>query len=147
MDPDDLLGATSCPIDDELPDLMGRLRQRGQDPSLDDAEVVTIEVVGEFLGMDQDTVICAYVRRYAGAWVPALWSVHRATFTRQATRLWVVNERVWRSVPLAAHCRHPGSAVCATGYCEPGGDHVCQWTSDPPSTALLTACEVRHRFV
>jgi hypothetical protein len=32
-----------------------RLRQRGFDPALSDGEVLTMEVVGEYLGIDTDT--------------------------------------------------------------------------------------------
>ncbi len=39
-------------IDDRIKD--HRVRQRGPSPKLSDAEVLTIEVVGEFLGLDTD---------------------------------------------------------------------------------------------
>jgi hypothetical protein len=45
--------AVFCLIDDQLKDL-GRLRARGPAPTLCDSEVLTIEVVGEFLGMDEE---------------------------------------------------------------------------------------------
>jgi hypothetical protein len=40
-------------IDDRLKGR--RIRQRGPSPKLSDSEVLTIELVGEFLGMDTDT--------------------------------------------------------------------------------------------
>jgi len=43
-----------CLIDDRVADL-GRLRARGPAPALFDSEVITIEVVGEFLGIYEDT--------------------------------------------------------------------------------------------
>jgi hypothetical protein len=42
-----------CMVDDRLKD-RGPLRQRGPTPKLSDSEVITIEVVGEFLGIDTD---------------------------------------------------------------------------------------------
>jgi hypothetical protein len=73
-----------------------RVRRRGPAPTLDDAEVLTMEVVGEFLGMDQDASIYQYFRRHHPEWFPALQRVHRTTFTRQAANLWVVKEQLWR---------------------------------------------------
>ena len=106
MDLDTLIVATYCLVDDELRALTGghRLRQRGPDPVLADAEVLTIEVVGEFLGLDRDTAIHDYFRRHYGAWFPALLRVHRTTFARQAANLWAVKERLWRA--LAARVPH-----------------------------------------
>jgi hypothetical protein len=51
---------------------------------LDDSEVLTMELVGEFwkLGTDQD--LYRHFRRYHTAEFPALAKVHRTTFTRQA---------------------------------------------------------------
>lgn len=37
-----------------------RLRQRGFDPKLTDEEVITIELVGEFLGLEKDKDIFNY---------------------------------------------------------------------------------------
>lgn len=106
MDLDTLIVATYCLIDEALATVLAGqpLRRRGPDPVLDDAEVLTIEVVGEFLGMDQDKAIFAYFRRHYGAWFPALCAIHRTTFARQAANLWIVKERLWRS--LAARQPH-----------------------------------------
>jgi hypothetical protein len=41
-----------CLVDDQLKGR--RIRQRGPAPKLSDAEVLTIEVVGEFLELDTD---------------------------------------------------------------------------------------------
>lgn len=100
MDLDDLIVATYCLIDETLMAVTNgrRLRQRGPDPLLDDAEVLTMEVVGEFLELDQDTAIFAYFRHHYAAWFPALRRIHRTTFTRQAANLWAVKEQIWRRV-------------------------------------------------
>lgn len=73
-----------------------RLRQRGPAPTLADSEVLTMEVVGEFLGHDQDVAIYRYFRRDHADWFPALGGVHRTTFTRQAANLWPLKEQLWK---------------------------------------------------
>jgi Transposase DDE domain len=72
-----------------------RVRTRGPAPRLDDAEVLSMEVVGEFLGLDQDVAIYRYFRREHPDWFPGLRHIHRTTFARQAANLWVVKERLW----------------------------------------------------
>ena len=41
-----------------------KLRQRGPSPELADSEVLTMEIVGEFLGTDTETGPYAYFRRH-----------------------------------------------------------------------------------
>jgi hypothetical protein len=72
------------------------LRQRGPQPELADPEVLTIEIVGEFLGVDSEKGLFAYFRRHYGEFFPASWEVHRTTFTRQAANLWVAKGRLWQ---------------------------------------------------
>jgi hypothetical protein len=93
--------AVLCLVEDLLADLQAdpgwrRLRQRGPAPVLADSEVLTMEVVGEFLGHDRDVAIYRYFRRDHPAWFPGLRRVHRTTFVRQAANLWAVKEQVWR---------------------------------------------------
>jgi hypothetical protein len=93
VSPQDLLLEVFCLVDDELQALgLGRLRSRGPRPTLADSEVLTIELVGEFwkLGTDQD--LFRHFRRYHLAEFPALASVHRTTFARQAANLWRVKQ-------------------------------------------------------
>ncbi len=100
MDLDTLIVATYCLVDDELIALADgrRLRRRGPAPVLADAEVLTIEIVGEFLGLDRDTAIFAHFRRHHADLFPALARLHRTTFARQAANLWALKERLWRAV-------------------------------------------------
>jgi len=62
VDLDTFIVTTYCLIDDLLEDLLDgrRLRSRGPKPLLDDREVLTIEVVGEFLGMDTEKGIFSF---------------------------------------------------------------------------------------
>jgi hypothetical protein len=93
--------AVYCHIDALLAELAAdpdwrRVRTRGPAPTLADSEVLTMEVVGEFLGLDQDAAIYRYFRREHPDWFPALRRVHRTTFTRHAANLWVVKEQLWQ---------------------------------------------------
>ena len=56
MDLETFIIAVFCLVDDLVRDLCRRwrLRRRGPAPALADSEVLTIEAVGEFLGLDTD---------------------------------------------------------------------------------------------
>lgn len=74
-----------------------KLRRRGPKPELSDSEVLTMEIVGEFLRIDTERGLYSYFRRHYAEWFPALRQVHRSTtFTRQMANLWVLKERLWR---------------------------------------------------
>jgi hypothetical protein len=98
VDLDAFIVAVYCAVDDGLAAALGgrRLRQRGPAPTLADAEVLTMEVVGEFLELDHDAAIYRYFRRHWAHFFPALARVDRTTFVRQAANLWVVKELLWR---------------------------------------------------
>jgi hypothetical protein len=83
-----------CLIDDWLKGK--RLRQRGPQPKLADSEVLTIEIMGAFLGINTDKGIYTYFRRHYGDWFPMLREVHRTTFVRQSANLWAVKDQFWR---------------------------------------------------
>ena len=72
-----------------------RLRQRGFAPKLTDGEVLTMEVVGEFLGLDTDQHLWQYFRQHGLSWFPHLGS--RTTFTQQAANLWAIKHALHRS--------------------------------------------------
>lgn len=106
MDLDTFIIAVFCWIDEALPHLTTerRLRERGPAPVLDDCEVLTMEVVGAYLGLAQETALVAYFRRHWSHFFPALASVHRTTWTRQAAKLHQVKERLWqRAVAQVPH--------------------------------------------
>ena len=84
--------AVYCCIDDRLKRYFSAnsYRTRGFSPKLSDSEVITMEVVGEFLGMDQDKQIWSYFLRHWKSWFPDLG--HRSTFVRQAANLWAIKQ-------------------------------------------------------
>lgn len=98
MELDRFIITAFCWIDDTLNTLFAHrgLRQRGPKPALADSEVITMEVVGEYLGLSQDAALYQYFRRHYAHFFPALERVHRTTFTRQAANLWKIKELVWQ---------------------------------------------------
>ena len=106
MDLETLIVAAFCVVDDFVRDLCpGRgLRQRGPTPVLADSEVLTVEIVGEFLGLDTDQGLHAYFRRHFGHLFPRLREVHRTTFLRQAANLWAVKLALWRHLTAVTRC-------------------------------------------
>jgi hypothetical protein len=79
--------------------------------TLCDSEVLTIELVGEFLGLDEDSELFAYFRRHYAHFFPNLGQVHRTTFTRQAANLWKVKELLWRELLICVP-HDPTFAIC-----------------------------------
>jgi hypothetical protein len=120
-------------------------RSRGPAPVLADSEVLTMELVGEFLGLDQDQALYRYFQKHYQAFFPSLGRVHRTTFVRQAANLWGVKERLWQrllrhiphdprlaildSMPLPL-CRFARAQRCrrCRGQAAFGRDHVAQQT-------------------
>jgi hypothetical protein len=83
-----------CLIDETSKNLMGaqKLRQRGFEPNLSDSEVMTMEIVAEFLGIDTDKGAWEYFTQHWHNWFPALSS--RANYAKHAANLWHVTQRV-----------------------------------------------------
>jgi hypothetical protein len=102
MDVTTFIVTVFCLVDDWLAGQ--RLRQRGPMPSLADSEVLTIECVGEFLGIDTDSGLYQYFRRHWGDWFPGLRRVHRTSFVRQAANLWAVKGRLQRHLLTQLDC-------------------------------------------
>lgn len=96
MDPELFLTHIFCLIDDLLP--RERLRQRGFSPRLTDSEVLTMEIAGEFWGLEKETDLYRHFRWYHTDLFPALGEVSRTTFTRQMANLWRIKECIWRAL-------------------------------------------------
>lgn len=98
MQLEELIIRVFCCIDELLGQVCsgGRLRQRGFAPKLSDGEVITMEIVGEFLGLNEDKAIWVYFKRHFQDWFPQLGC--RTTFVRQAANLWRVKERIWQTL-------------------------------------------------
>jgi hypothetical protein len=143
---DDFILTVFCLVDDSLRHLhLDGVRQRGPAPLLHDSEVLTLELVGEFLHLDQDAQIFWYFRPPWASAFPMLRQVHRTTFVRQAANLWAVKQRLHRrlaehlteadplghadSMPLYA-CQFARAPYCQrfAGSAAFGRDHVVRQT-------------------
>jgi len=148
MNLDDFIITCFCLIDEMVPTVTKgtRLRQRGPMPQLADSEVITMEVVGTYLGLSQDQEVFDYFRRHYRHFFPAMGQVARTTFVRQAANLWAVKERLWcwlrdelisydsgmsivDSVPLPV-CRFARAPWCVRfrGQASYGKDHADRQT-------------------
>jgi Transposase DDE domain len=127
VDLDHFIVATYCLIDDLFEELLDgrRLRSRGPKPLLDDREVLTIELVGEFLGMDTEKAIFLFFSRHYSEWFPALRRVHRTTFTRQAANLWKVKKLMWEA--LLGKVEHDPAICLVDSFALP----VCSFAKAP----------------
>lgn len=137
---DEFIIAVFCCVDDLLKEVTQgqRIRQKGFAPALSDSEVITMEIVAEYQGIDADQAIWSYFRRHWLAWFPRLGS--RSTFVRQAANLWQYKERLQHRlavelgafadsvhlvdgipIPLCCFSRAPSchsfQGVAAYGYC------------------------------
>ena len=90
MSTGDFIIEVFCIIDDEIKNLLSnlKLRQRGRIPNLSDSEVMTMEIVGEFLGLDSDKSIWEYFKAHWLHFFPRI--PDRSNFARQAAQLHVV---------------------------------------------------------
>ena len=123
MDLDDFIITVFCLIDETIPAVLDgqRLRERGPAPMLWDSEVVTMEIVGEYLGLEQEQALFAYFRQHYAHFFPALAQVHRTTFVRQAANLWRLKERLWQR--LLGAVPHDATFAIADSFPLP----VCQF--------------------
>ena len=91
---EDFIITVFCCVDDLWNQVtQGRtVRQRGFSPSLSDSEVITMEIVGEFLRIDTDKGIWNYFRGHWQKLFPQIKS--RSTFVRQAANLWCYKQEL-----------------------------------------------------
>lgn len=81
-----------CWTDENMSKVLGKtkLRSRGFQPELSDIEVITMEIVGEFLSYDTDKAIWTYFKTHWLSLFPKLTS--RSSFAKQASNLWHVKQ-------------------------------------------------------
>jgi Transposase DDE domain len=98
MSMEDFIIAVYCLVDETLKKLLGdqKLRQRGFKPNLSDSEMITMEVVAEFLGIDTDKGAWEYFRGHWHAWFPSLGS--RSNFAKHAANLWNVTQHIQKEL-------------------------------------------------
>jgi hypothetical protein len=86
MPVEDFIITVFCLIDDLSKEILEgkKLRKRGFEPELSDSEVITMEIVAEFLGIDTDKQSWKYFNNHWKNFFPKLGS--RANFAKQAGR-------------------------------------------------------------
>jgi Transposase DDE domain len=91
---EDFIITVYCLVDAEFKKLIKKstLRGRGFDPKLSDSEVITMDIVGEFLGKDTDTGIWRYFKEHWFSWFPGLGS--RVNYAKQSANLWRIKQEI-----------------------------------------------------
>jgi len=79
-----------CLISSLLKKINYNLRQRGPKPALFDEEILTMEVIGEFLRLDGDKEIHSYFKYHWFHYFPRMGD--RSAFVRQSANLWNVKQ-------------------------------------------------------
>lgn len=136
MDITTFMIAVYCVVDDFLADK--RLRQRGPQPTLRDSEVLTMEVIGEFLGIETESNIFTHFCRYYADWFPGLQKISRTTFTRQAANLWKVKQELW--LVLIQHIPHDPYISIIDSFPVP----VCRFARAPRSRCFGEVAAYGH---
>lgn len=72
------------------------LRTRGEPPALSDAEVITMEIVGEYMGLGSDKQIWIYFRKHWLGYFPKLGC--RTSFVRQSANLVTVKSLLQQAI-------------------------------------------------
>jgi hypothetical protein len=100
---DDFIIYVFCCVEDLLIKMSDvKIRQRGFPPKLSDAEVMTIEIVGEFMGFETDKKIWEYFKRHFNHWFPQMPC--RTTFVRQAANLWRIKQQLQKMLAIEIGC-------------------------------------------
>jgi hypothetical protein len=82
-----------CLVDDTYHNLLPHpVRKRGTPPKLTDSEVITMEIVGEWLGRHTDKAIWTYFHQHWSSLFPSIPS--RPQFARQAANLWAIKDKI-----------------------------------------------------
>ena len=95
---EDFIIATYCVVDSYFKQVYPSkgLRQRGEMPSLTDQEVITMEIVGEYLSLGCDKRIWNYFRTHWLGWFPKLGC--RTSFTRQGANLLMIKQLIQQAI-------------------------------------------------
>jgi len=93
MPEEDFIIAVFCLVEDVIKAMkLSRLRTKGPSPALYDSEVIAMEIVGEFIGYQEDKGIWRYFLTHWKGLFPKIPC--RTTFVRQAANLWYVKQLI-----------------------------------------------------
>jgi IS5 family transposase len=87
-----------CLIDELLKkqENIKKIRKRGFQPALSDSEMITMEIISEFLGIDTDKGAWEYFCNHWRFLFPAIGS--RANYAKQAANLWAIKQRIQKQL-------------------------------------------------
>jgi len=87
-----------CLVDDMLKNITKnhKIRQRGPSPDLSDSEIISMLIVGECLGLNQDKAIHKYFSEHWRHFFPKIQS--RPSFVKQSANLWSIIKMVWEKI-------------------------------------------------
>jgi len=93
MTQEEFIIKTYCFVDDYLKKMnLNQIRTRGEPPSLSDAEVITIEIVGEYLGYGSDKAIWSYFKKHWSHYFPNITC--RTSFSRQCANCYELKNQL-----------------------------------------------------
>lgn len=98
MSVEDFIIAVYCLVDDIMNGLLksNNLRQRGFNPALTDGEMITMELVAEFQGIDTDKGAWEYFCNHWRPLFPNLGS--RSNFAKHAANLWCMKQQIQKAL-------------------------------------------------
>src|SRR5215212_157790 len=102
MDRDDFIITVYCLVCEQYQAIQTTyaLRRGGFAPALSDAEVITLEICGEYFKLNTDQDIFDYFRAHYRAWFPNL--TERSLFVRQAANLWQVKAAIQQRLTVVS---------------------------------------------
>jgi hypothetical protein len=97
---DEFIIAVYCLVDDVFKSLTSSqaIRARGFAPGLSDAEVIAMEIIAEYQGIDTDQAIWEYFHRHWRAWFPGLPG--RSSFVRHSANLWGYKQLIQKELAI-----------------------------------------------
>ena len=100
MSMEDFIITVYCLIDELLKKQLenNKLRKRGFNPALTDSEMITMEVISEFIGVDTDKGAWEYFCNHWLEWFPAIGS--RSNFAKHAANLWVIKQNMQKELQI-----------------------------------------------
>jgi DDE family transposase len=117
----DFIISVFCLIDDEYKNLSRSPRRGGFAPALSDSEVMTMEIVGEFLGYETDKGLWTYFKEHWQSLFPKLGD--RTSFVRQAANLHIIKRMMQEAI--AKSC---GAFSDQLHHIDGFPMHVCQFS-------------------
>ena len=114
MDRDDFIIFVYCLVEEQYTAITNgkKLRKRGFPPKLSDAEVITIEICGEYFELHDDKAIFGYFRKHYSNWFPGLRE--RTVFVRQAANLLQIKTHIQRRLVQLSGQQHETCQIIDT---------------------------------